>query len=83
MGYFDTSGKQTDRERKESRECQRNHREHWVVVQREGNAGAFNGYHWTALDYSLVRCNAPGCPRSPWRTKAAYVSALPDVRRAG
>lgn len=42
-----------------------------------------NGYHWTPSDYSLVRCNAPGCPRPPWRTKAAYVSTLPDARRAG
>lgn len=52
------------------------HRPRWVVIQRLGNASAFNGYHWTPSDYSCVRC--PICP-AHWRTKAAYVSSLPDA----
>jgi hypothetical protein len=58
--------------------CQREHREHWAVVQRKGNASAFNGYRWQPSDYSQVSCNAPGCHRS-WRTKAAYVDQLPGA----
>lgn len=53
------------------------HRSYWVVLQRHCNYSAFNGYHYTPSDYSLVRCTVPGC-RGLWRTKAAYVDGLPD-----
>jgi len=52
------------------------HRETWDVVVRCGNYSAFNGYHFTPSDYSLVRCTTCG---SHWRTKAAYVAVLPDA----
>lgn len=55
--------------------CGREHRESWRVIQRHGNASAFNGYHWTPSDYSAVRCG--DCGRV-WRTKAAYVDDLPN-----
>jgi hypothetical protein len=58
------------------RACEREHRGQWRVIQRHGNASAFNGYHWTPSDYSSVRCTH--CWRV-WRTKAAYVEELPDV----
>lgn len=51
------------------------HRPRWVVTQRNGNASAFNGYHWTPSDYSAVHC--PLCPTA-WRTKAKFVNSLPD-----
>lgn len=54
------------------------HRAFWVVVERRCNYSAFNGYHRTPSDYSLVRCTAPDC-RGLWRTKAVYVDALPDA----
>jgi hypothetical protein len=69
----------SDRERERNQECQREHRAHWVVIQRYGNASAFNGYHWTPSDYSAVRCAKPDCGRV-WRTKAGYVAQLPDQR---
>ena len=71
-----------EHERKRNQECQREHRAHWVVFQREGNASAFAGYHWTPSDYSGVRCDdaSGGCGRV-WRTKAAYVARLPDAPR--
>lgn len=47
-----------------------------VVVQRKGNASAFNGYRWTPSAYSFIRCVSCG---QGWRTKAAYVDALPDA----
>ena len=47
----------------------------WVVIQRRGNASAFNGYRWQGSDYSLVYCN--NC-KALGRTKASYVSALKD-----
>ena len=47
----------------------------WVVDHREHNHSAFNGGHRTASDYSQVRCIT--CGRA-WRSKAAYVAALPD-----
>jgi hypothetical protein len=47
----------------------------WVVVDRCGNSSAFNGYRWQRSAYSLLWCSS--C-RSMWRTKAKYVSALPD-----
>lgn len=54
------------------------HRPYWVVVQRNYNQSAFSGYKKTHSEYSLVRCQVGGC-RSAWRTKAAYVSDLPDA----
>lgn len=54
----------------------RAHRAGWVVVVRNANFSAFNGYRRTTSAYSLIRC--PACGRS-WRTKAAYVATLPDV----
>ena len=63
-------------ERQATLTCMREHRDAWVVVQREGNASAFNGYHWTLSDYSGLRCRT--CNRW-WRTKAAYVRDLPDA----
>ena len=47
----------------------------WVVIQRLCNFSAFNGYHWTPSDWSAIWC--PRC-QSMWRTKAKYVSLLPD-----
>jgi len=63
-------------ERESNRDCSRGHQEHWVVVQRNGNASAFSGYHWTPSDYSGIRCLK--CNRY-WRTKANYVRHLPDA----
>jgi hypothetical protein len=60
-------------------EDRKGHREYWRVQMRRCNYSAFNGYHWTPSDYSLVRCTAPHC-RGAWRTKAAYVDALPDLK---
>lgn len=48
-----------------------------VVVVRNGNNSAFNGYHWTHSDYSQIRCERKFCMGS-WRTKAAYTAILPD-----
>lgn len=64
------------RARAETTRCMREHRSTWYVVQRLGNASAFNGGHWTPSDYSGVRCGS--CGRY-WRTKAAYVAQLPDA----
>lgn len=47
----------------------------WVVIKRRGSHSAFNGYRWKASDYSEVFCVV--C-RALGRTKAAYVSQLPD-----
>lgn len=47
----------------------------WRVLQRNGNASAFNGYHWQASDYSAVQCLRCG---AVWRTKADYVVELAD-----
>jgi hypothetical protein len=79
MSYRDTNG-MGEAERKQNQACSRDHREFWVVLQRECNYSAFNGYRYTPSDYSTVACHAPGCGRA-WRTKAAYVGALPDVKR--
>jgi hypothetical protein len=49
---------------------------HYFVTQRLCNYSAFNGYHYTRSDYSTVRCAVCG---SHWRTKADYVSSLPDA----
>ena len=43
-----------------------------------GNYSAFNGYRFTPSDYSEVVCTA--C-ETRWRTKANYVSMLPDTSR--
>lgn len=51
----------------------------WVVTQRNCNHSAFNGYHETPSRYSTVKCLACG---HKWRTKAAYVSTLPDEKKA-
>ena len=75
--YWDIYTKQSDDERERNLDCQRSHREHWVVTARRGNASAFNGYHWTPSDYSALRCTH--CGRC-WRTKANYVRHLPDAR---
>jgi hypothetical protein len=47
----------------------------WRVRQKRCNFSAFNGYHYTPSDYSLVVC----CSCSAlWRTKAAFVDLLID-----
>jgi hypothetical protein len=48
----------------------------WGVYQRYCNFSAFSGYHQTPSDYSGVVCLS--C-RATGRTKAAFVSALPDI----
>lgn len=57
----------------------RTHKQSWVVAQYRCNYSAFNGYHRTPSDYSLVRCTVAGCNKA-WRTKAAYVDRLPRSR---
>lgn len=52
-------------------------RRNWVVLQRNGNRSAFNGYRWQWSAYSACRCTRCG---AVWRTKAAYVRDLPDAR---
>lgn len=47
----------------------------WVVIQRNCNHSAFNGYHRTYSDYSTVYC--PAC-RAVGRTKALFVLSLKD-----
>lgn len=49
---------------------------HWLVIDREANHSAFNGYHWTPSKYSAVRCFE--C-RAIWRTTAKYVATLEDA----
>lgn len=66
-------------EREANRKCQREHSASWVVLDRKCNYSAFNGYRRTRSAWSSVRCDHPGCGRV-WRTKAAYVSRLPDAR---
>jgi hypothetical protein len=65
-----------EREHQAVLECMREHRASWVVIQRQCNYSAFSGYHRTPSDYSGIRCRS--CNRY-WRTKAAYVRALPDA----
>jgi hypothetical protein len=67
---------QSKQEREATRTCMREHRDSWVVVQRECNYSAFSGYHRTPSAYSGIRCKK--CDRY-WRTRAAYVSGLPDA----
>lgn len=45
----------------------------WGVSDWFCNHSAFNGYQWTASDYSKVHCLT--CERT-WRTKAKYVESL-------
>lgn len=47
----------------------------WVVLQRNCNHSAFNGWHQTPSRYSEIGCRRCG---SRWRTRAAYVNALND-----
>jgi hypothetical protein len=47
----------------------------WIVLQRECNYSAFSGYRRTDSDYSCVYCKS--C-RAIGRTRARYVSVLPD-----
>jgi hypothetical protein len=46
------------------------------VIQRKGNASAFNGYRWQRSAYSAVACR---CCGRVWRTKAAFVDRSPDA----
>lgn len=55
----------------------RGHRDFWVVVIRNAHYSAFSGNRRTWSPYSLVRCTQCG---AAWRTKAAFVSSLPDRR---
>lgn len=49
-----------------------------VVVVRNANHSAFNGYRWTWSRYSEVWCvNNP--TRGPWRSAAKQVDSLPDA----
>lgn len=50
------------------------HRRAWVVLDRNVNHSAFNGYRATPSRYSTVHC--PIC-NAVWRTAAAYVDKLP------
>ncbi len=61
-------------------ECgrKRNDHEDLVVIARNENHSAFNGYKRTWSEYSHVRCTRPGC-YGDWRTKAKYVDHLPDA----
>lgn len=72
---FRTLYGQSDQERERGVECRRSHRDRWVVIVREGNYSAFNGYHFTPSDYSCLECTS--CGRT-WRTKAGYVRDVPD-----
>lgn len=53
------------------------HRDRWVVLDRECNYSAFNGYRRTPSPYSSVRCPVGG---AVWRTKAVYVQDLPNAK---
>jgi hypothetical protein len=55
--------------------CACGKKDHWTVLQRNGNSSAFNGGRWQRSDYSAVRCMA--CSAT-WRTKAPYVKTLMD-----
>lgn len=71
---FPTEYGQSRKECEEVLECQREHREHWVVIQYKCNHSAFNGGHRTPSDYSEIACAE--CRRR-WRTKARYADELP------
>lgn len=53
----------------------KNHRH--VVVDRNCNYSAFNGYRRTWSRYSLIRCMDTG---AFWRSAGKYVDDLPDAR---
>jgi hypothetical protein len=57
------------------------HFKHWRVFQRNCNHSAFNGYHKTPSTYSSLACfgNDDGTVHRVWRTKAKYVSYVPDI----
>lgn len=61
-------------------DCNRRRGDHsgLVVVMRNHNCSAFNGYHWTPSAYSEVMCIRRGC-RGMWRSKDKYVDHLPDM----
>jgi hypothetical protein len=67
---------QSPDERERTLTCMREHRDAWVVVQRQCNYSAFSGYSYTPSDYSGIRCKT--CDRY-WRTNAKYVRTLPDA----
>jgi hypothetical protein len=69
---------QSAEERERTVLCMREHRASWVVVARNCNHSAFNGYRYTPSDYSGVKCL--DCGRY-WRTRAEYVIALPNAPR--
>lgn len=48
----------------------------WFVCQRNEQRSAFNGYHPQYSEHSTVVC---GQCRATGRTKASYVSLLPDA----
>lgn len=48
----------------------------WVVLSRNCNYSAFNGYHKTYSEYSTVSCLS--C-RAVGRTKAGFVHSLKDA----
>ena len=54
----------------------RAHRPMWRVRVRKGNYLTFNGRKFTPSAYSEVVC--PTC-RCSWRTKGAFVDAVPDL----
>lgn len=54
--------------------CRPQNRKYWVITAYKSNCSAFNGNRLTRSDYSAIRCMA--CDAC-WRTKAAYVEALP------
>ena len=47
----------------------------WLVIHRNHNHSAFNGYHETQSDYSAITCKKCG---ASWRTNANYVADLAD-----
>jgi hypothetical protein len=58
---------------------QPHHKPYWRVVQRNCNHSAFNGYHWTPSDYSMIICMVQGCPGC-WRSKGRFVADIPDAQ---
>lgn len=53
------------------------HRSAWRVVVRRANYSAFNGSRRTPSAYSQLHCRECG---AVWRTRAAYVDAIPDAQ---
>ena len=47
----------------------------WLVIDRNCNHSAFNGYRYEWSEYSLVHCRTCG---ALGRTKAEYVDSLKD-----